>query len=183
MKKTSILILSLFSILTSLTYADVHAKVSQLSSEKMKLEREVSKIFNKHKLYADPEYEKLQQQAFQASQEFNKTRRSHPDLIDLYSKSDAAQKRMTKAMMDGDKTASSAARKEYSQARMELEKKARTIPELLEAQKKPQEINTLMAAKRLELLASVPEGKPIVTKIKDLEAKIAELRKQVLPAQ
>lgn len=171
--------LAIFTFTITSAVADIHQEIRQLGREKFKLTMETGKIFNQHKLHENAEYQALQQKAHLASREFNKTRRAHPALKPLYAKSDAAQKKMVKAKMDKDKSAASAAMSEFSKARMDLEKAARELPELQAAQKKAIAANKAAEDKKLELLESIPEGKAQAEKIKNLEAKIAELRKQL----
>ena len=158
--------------------AGVKEDIWKVSKEKAKLSREVSGLFRKIKI-KDAELDALQEKAYKASVTFSKTRKKHPDLKDLYKVSDAAQTRMIKAMTAKDKEASKVAREEYVEARKELEKISQTIPELVELQKKAIEANDAVKVQKTKLLASTPEGKVLLDKMKALDAEIVELRKQL----
>lgn len=172
-------ILTILALTALSATAEIKEEIRQLSREKFKLTIETGKIFHQHKLHENEEYIELQGKAHMASREFNKTRRAHPALKDFYAKSDAAQKKMIQARINKDQKASSEATSEFTQIRMEMEKKAATLPELQEAKKKAMAANQAMEDKKLELLESTPEGKAHAEKIKALEAKIIELRKQL----
>jgi len=174
---------TILAISTISTFADINDEVIKLSQEKRTLTMQTSKLFNTHKLYENADYRALQEKAHSASREFNKTRRNHPLLKEHYAKSDAAQKKMIQARINKDKGASSKAMSEYIQSRRDLEKVASGIPELKEAQKKSIAANKAVENKQMELLESTPEGKAHVIKIKTLETKITDLRKQLQPAQ
>lgn len=181
--------MKLIKVLTALTLtcvsvvADIKDDVRQLSREKFKLTMATVKIFNQHKLNENAEYVDLQKKALAASREFNQVRRSHPGLKEHYANSDAAQKKMVQARMNKDKEASRKAMSEFTQSRMDMEKAAAGIPELKEIQQKAIAANKASEDKKLELLESIPEGKAHAEKIKALESKIAELRKQMKLAQ
>ena len=140
--------------------------------------REASTMFRKMNI-KDAELDALKENAHKASVHFSQTRKKHPDLKEHYKVSDAAQTRMIKAMTAKDKEASKVAREEYIEARKELEKVSRKIPELVELQQKAIDANDVVKVKEAELLAATPEGKVLVDKVKDLDAKIAELQKQL----
>ncbi|MBK1854875.1 hypothetical protein JO972_07880 [Verrucomicrobiaceae bacterium 5K15] len=171
--------LAILSLTLITASANIHDDIRQLSREKFKLTLQTGKIFSKHQLHENAEYEKLQSASLAASREYNQTRRAHPTLKPLYAKSDATQKKMIQARMNKDREASSAATREFTQIRMEIEKTAASIPELKAAQQKAIDANTAAEAKKLELLQTVPEGKAHAEKIEALDAKITELRKQM----
>lgn len=174
-----LLSIAVFScLLTLFASADIKEDVWKISKEKRKLTQEVSTLFRKQNI-KDADLDALSQKAFQASQSFMKARKIHPDLKALYKKSDAAQSRMIKAAIAKDDVGKKAAREEFTQARMELEKVSRTIPELTVLQKKAIAANAAVQAKKNELLAATPEGKELFDKMNILDAKIAKLRKQL----
>lgn len=177
MKRIQIITLLALSIVSA--HADVRNEIRQLAREKIKLTMETNKIFNQHKLHENPEYQELQQKAHEVAREFNQTRRNHPALKDYYAKSDAAQKKMIRARMDKDKEGSRKATNEYTGIRIEMEKAASAIPELEAAKEKAAAASQAVQDKKLELLDSVPEGKTQAAKIRELEAKIVALRKQL----
>ncbi|BDS06723.1 hypothetical protein NT6N_17630 [Oceaniferula spumae] len=172
-------LLTFLAITTLSVSADIKDEIRQLSREKFKLTIETGKLFSQHKLNENAEYIELQNKSLAAAREFNKTRRDHPALKEYYAKSDAVQKKAVQARVKGDKEASSKAMREFTQIRMDLEKAAREVPELQEFQKKAVAANTAAEDKKLELLETIPEGKAHIAKIKALDAKVAELRKQL----
>jgi len=156
--------------------ADIKDDIRTISKEKSKLSRQVSGLFRKLQI-KNKELDVLNEKALEASKAFIQARKAHPDLKAPYKASDAARSRMVKASVDGDKDAAKAAREDFTEARMELEKVSRAIPEFTELQNKAIEANKAVQAKKKELLASTPEGKVLFDKVEVLEAKIAELRK------
>ena len=183
MRTTQLLIFSLLATLTLPAFSDIKAEIHQLSREKYKLTRQISKLFNEKKLDENPEYEATQKTAYEASRTYSKAQRSHLKLKELYTKSDAAQKKWIDARLAKDDAAVKTARSAYTQARMDIQKAARDIPELVELQNKAIEANKASQAKQKELLATTDEGKELIKKIDALDAKMAELRKKMQAAK
>lgn len=168
----------LSSIIILSASADINQDVWKLSKEKATLMRQTESLFRKNKI-EDKALDALKAKAGQASVAFVKARKAHPDLKALYVTSDAAQNKMIKAMMAKDKEASKVARNEYTDARRALEAESVKIPELVELQKKAIDANKAVDARKAELVATTPEGKVLMDKVKVLDDKIAELQKQL----
>jgi len=173
------LLVAVFSCLLIVTgSAGISQDVWKLSKEKASLMREVSTMFRKMEI-KDAELDALKEKALKASVHFSQTRKKHPDLKEHFNVSDAAQTQMIKAMTAKDKEATKVARKEYVEARKELEKASREIPEMVELQQQAIDANKAVKVKEFELLGATPEGKVLVDQVKAVDAKIAELQKQL----
>jgi hypothetical protein len=170
---SSVLLLAFFSVPA---VADTKSEVRAVVREKGKLEREILTVFMKNGLGEDPEYVKLSEAAFAASKAFMETRRKAPELKEQYEASDAAQKKMIDAARKKDKEASKAAQGELIDARIALEKASKDLPGLKELQQKAIAANDLSGAKRLKLLATVPDGRALLDRIAAMDAKIQEVR-------
>ncbi len=120
-------------------------------------------------------------QAFGAAMAFGKARKDHPDLKELNKTNDAAQSQMMKAMMakDKDEEAIVEARSKYVDAQKALQTRTEKIPELVELQKKAQDANDAVKAKKIELISATPEGAELAKKMKALDVKIADLQKKL----
>lgn len=156
--------------------ADNARQIWELSREKRQLETKIAQVFSEKGLEEDPAYTEASEAAFKAAQDFTKARKAHPALKDLYAASDAAQSKMIKARIDGDDAAGKAAREEYTQARMEIEKAAAEIEDLKEPQQKAIDANAEVEKIRRKLLADTEDGKALVSELEALDAKIEELR-------
>ncbi|MFK5923490.1 MAG: hypothetical protein QM496_15035 [Verrucomicrobiota bacterium] len=171
----------IFSILFSGVFvlsaiADTNEEVHQLAKEKSKLSRQVRQLFRDKKVGENADYKELELAAFDASSAFVKTRREAPQLKSLYDASDAAQAKMVKAAVAKDEVAKKEAMGEYTNARRELEKAAREMPELKATQQKAVEANQAVQDKKKELLRALPEGNVLLEQIEALEKKIDKLR-------
>lgn len=171
---SSVLLVAFFALPA---LADTKSEVRAIVKEKRKLEGEIFKVFAKHGLGEDAEYMKLRDAALAASTAFTTARKKAPELKTHYEASDAASKKMMDAMRKGDDDAKKAAQGELIDARMALEKASKDLPGLKEIQNKAIAANDLAEAKKLELLATVPEGKALLGRIAKLDAKIQRLRK------
>lgn len=171
----------IFSILFSGVFvlsaiADTNEEIHQLAKEKSKLSRQVRQLFRDKKVGGNAAYESLESAALAASRVFVKTRRNEPRLKHFYDASDAAQAKMVKAALAKDEVAKKEAMNEYTNARRELEKAARAIPELQATQQKAIEANQAVQDEKKELLRALPEGKILLEQIEVLEKKIDKLR-------
>lgn len=108
---------------------------------------------------------------------YNQLRKSHPELKEIATKADEASARLTKAMTAGDKAAAEAAKKDYAEQRIALEKKSGEIPEIVALQKQMNETQAQHREKMFEILSKTPEGKAIVDEVKLIETKISGLTK------
>lgn len=158
--------------------ADTKSEIRGLIREKMKLERQIIMVFSKHGLNENPEYTAVSAASLAASKAFMEARRKEPKLKPFYEASDKAQKRMIDAKLKGDKDAAKAAQSEFTQARMDLERASAELPELKEVHEKAIAANAVAQGKKLELLATVPEGKELLGQIAAMDVKIAALRKK-----
>lgn len=159
-------------------HADIHQDIRKLAKEKRKLEQEIGELFRSKQLHKDAAYQKLEEELFLEQRAHSKLKRSHPELKALYETSDAAQKRSIKAKIDGDNAASKRHMTAYSKARMDLERKAASLPDLQKAQARLNQKGQALEQKRRALLAKTPEGKALVKKLESLDKKIAALREK-----
>lgn len=172
------LIAGFFCLFNFSASADIKDDIWKVSKEKSKLVREESTLFRKLKI-KDEALDALQVKAFEAAQAFVKARKEHPSLKEASKASDEAKSRMLKAKMAKDKEGSKVALADYIETRKALENISSSIPELTELQNKAIEANKAVAVKKTALLAATPEGKEFLGEIEALDAKIAELRKQL----
>lgn len=156
-------------------------EVLDLIRDKRKLETEVVQVFARSGLGEDPAYKKASEAALQASRDFTALRKKHPALKSHYEASTAAQKKMADAQRAGDVEARKAATAELARVWVELEKASAAIPELEEARRKAQEANAASEALRRELLAGTEEGKALLERLNQLDARIAALREEKKP--
>ncbi len=86
-------------------------------------------------LMEDPRVKASDVAFFEAHKEITKIRKSHPDLIPFYEKSDSLENQAIKFKLAKDEEAYKKAMADYKTVRTELERAAGKLPEITEAQK------------------------------------------------
>lgn len=176
---TTTLLCLISLLLTATASANQREQLHLLSREKIKLTVEISKLLRQYRFHENAEYKKLNNQAIQAAKTFNSTRRNHPSLQSYINKSDATQKKMIDATSAKDQSAAIAARREFSDARSDLEKATAAIPQLEALRQKAIQANHAVKIKKSALLATIPQGKTLISRMQALEEKIETLRDQM----
>jgi len=171
-----------FLLLTAVASASDHQDLNTLIREQSKLERKVSSLFRKNKLYLNKEYNALAEKSLAASKALIAARTGHPDLKVRNEQHDQAQDRLMKALEEG-ATDRNEIRDQYYQAREALEVAANQIPEIVKLHEKVEAMNELIFQKKKELLLQTPDGKILMAKIEAKGQKIEDLREQLRMAE
>jgi len=151
-------------------------ELRSLRSKKSRLSFSKISVFNKLGLDKNEQYIESNKIYLSINKELEETKRNHPDLKELYVKSDKILQEYTQARKAGDKDLSKEKLTLLSQTKIEISKIAKTIPEVTGIQnKKSAEFKKLQVIKD-ELLATTEEGKKLLDSIKAYETTIDALK-------
>lgn len=175
--KLRILFIPLFVfLLVSCGKKEAERSASQSKQSKKSFSRgsyeatqELKKFAEEKGLLEDPRVKASNDAYFAVYREFTKTRKSHPDLIPFFEKSDALENLAINSKMAKDEGAYKQAMEDYKTLRTELERAAGKIPEVREIQKQL----SLMQEKQTQVLCDVvaesgAEGKKLADNVRKL---------------
>ncbi|MDF3128517.1 hypothetical protein P0Y35_04855 [Kiritimatiellaeota bacterium B1221] len=144
-------------------------KVTASIREYMDSERALRTFISKNGLDQDPEIMAADKKAFEATQQFTKIRKNHPELKEMYAENDRLQGEAIDAKLADDNETYKAKMSEYTAIRSRIESAAKELPEIQTAQKELQSVldeqNELLASK---VAAVNGEGKKIAKNYRDL---------------
>ncbi|MGE9268323.1 MAG: hypothetical protein ACQKBY_09520 [Verrucomicrobiales bacterium] len=175
MKTIALVLCVLSGFVASLSADDVRSQIRELGRAKMKLEREMSKIFREEEL-ASAEYEELSQEVFQAAQELSKAQRSHPDLKPLFEKSDELQSKSVKAKVAGDDAGYKKAMSEFIATRSEIYRKTAMMEDFKDEKANLDQKRARLDEMERAALAKSPAGQKLIKESEALEKKLEALR-------
>ena len=146
------------------------------------MERQVSSMFRKNKLYLSEDYNALATASLEANKALMAAQRDHPDLKVRNEQHDLAQERLMKALDDGAEDRHEI-RDEYYQIRAALETAAGQIPAIIELREKSEVMSELVYQKKKELLLKTSSGKILISQIDANDKKIKVAQEQLQTAE
>ena len=143
----------------------------------MAVERDLQTFLSENGMEENPKVQAAEMKQFEAARAFTQTRKSHPELKELYAENDRLQSKMIQAKIDGNDDEYDAVMEQFKQVRSELESISRQLPEIQEAQKELQRI----ADEQTEIIASVvegvnAEGKKLAERYRELHEQFKDMR-------
>lgn len=131
--------------------------------------QEMKKFAEEKGLLEDPRVKASNDAYFAVYREFTQIRKSHPDLIPFFEKSDALESKAIQSKLAKDESAYKQAMEDYKTLRSELENAANKIPEVREIHKKLSQMQEEQTAVLCDVVAeSGAEGKKLADKVRKL---------------
>ena len=131
--------------------------------------QELKKFAEEKGLLEDPRVKASNDAYFSVYRELPKIRKSHPDLIPFFEKSDALENKAVQSKLAKDEDAYKKAMEDYKTLRSELENAANKIPEVQEIHKKLSQMREEQTTVLCDVVAdSGPEGKKLADNVRKL---------------